>query len=753
MTVDQELFGDLLPTYLTRFVGRSREISEIETLLRDDRLVTICGAGGSGKTRLAIEVAKRWRSAAPTRDAHWVPLAAIGDPAAVQRALANALGVPAPGSDPMLALINTLRTRRALVLLDNCEHVAGACRDLLEHLMSRCPALTVLTTSREPLGLTDERVFPIPPLGSAGDLFVDRAATVSPVYTLTDSNAATIGQICERLDGLPLAIELAASWIRVLSASDLLAELDKSLDVLTSDGAPVERRHRSMSAVLDSSWQWLGDDERRILAALGVFVGGFSREAAESVAGASLASLAALVERALIQRLPDVTGGTRYQVHELVRSYALQRLERDGENSAESVRSRHFDFFLTLVERADAVWETPDGPAWLSRVQLDQANVDAAMRWVLEGGHTDRALRMAAGLFSFWIFTSIPAYYSTILHRTLSLPAQSEAPSAVRARAEALNVAGFAAIATGDLHSARSRFADDLALCERLEDPVLVARALRGLAHALLLSGELDAARKHIERSLTVSRSANDLRGVAWSAHDLGEWELASGHLERAEDQLTEALRQLSESGIAVGAYRCEVLLGTVHVTREDWVAALACFSRAIETATILHFTVRVPIVFEGLAEVAAALRRPEVAAQLFGAAATWRDRHGFPRQHYFNAAYKRGVTQTRRQVTDSDWAANHAVGSDWNSTQALQAADAAIRDLSLVLERRAVGLTEREVAVLRLVALGLSNHDIADRLVVSPRTVHAHLRSIFDKLGVSTRTAAAHEATRLNLV
>ena len=409
--------------------------------------------------------------------------------------------------------------------------------------------------------------------GEGADLFLDRAVTVASAYALTDANIATIRRICERLDGLPLAIELAASWIRVLSAADLLAEIEKGTDVLTSDSAPVAGRHRSMRAVLDSSWQCLGYDDRQVLAALGVFAGGFTRDAAETVAGASLSTLASLIERSLIQRLPDSTGGTRYQVHELVRSYALDRLQRDGEDRADDVRSRHLDFFLSLVERANAVWESPEGPLWLSRIRLDQANIDVAMSWALERQDADRALRMAACMYSYWIFSSVPAHYSSVLDRALLLPAQSEEPKAVRIRAEALNVAGFAAIASGDLRLARSRFVDDLALCERLEDPLLISMALRGLAHTLLRMGELETARDHIERSLVVSRSADDLRGVAWATHDLGELEFASGHMDRAEALLLEAMAQFSEFGSLFGTYRSEILLGNVHATREDWPA------------------------------------------------------------------------------------------------------------------------------------------------------------------------------------
>ncbi|HET9648082.1 MAG TPA: LuxR C-terminal-related transcriptional regulator [Microlunatus sp.] len=767
MSVDHELFADALPTYLTRFVGRRREMGELAARLEGARLVTVCGVGGAGKTRLAIEVAKRWRATHPGVDVHWIPLATITDPDAVPRSVAAALGLDAgSGLDPLTGAIDVLRDRPVVLVLDNCEQVAGACREMVPLLSGACRGLTVLATSREPLGGPIEQVFPIPPLGTAGDsaahgqpggeaaeLFVDRAITAAPVYALTGSNAATVRNICARLDGLPLAIELAASWIRVLSAEDLLAEIDKSMEVLTTQSPLVAGRHRSLHAVLASSWQWLGENERRVLSALGVFVGGFTREAAQAVSGASLASLAALVERSLIQRLPDATGGTRYQVHELVRAYALERLAGEGSTAVADVRSRHFDVFLTIVERADAVWEASDGPRGLRLVRDDQANIDAAMRWALERQDTDRALRMAAGLFSFWIFTSVPTQYSTTLDRALNLPARPEDATALRVRAGALVVAGHAAIATGDLVLARSRFNDGLALAERLEDPVLIGTALRGLAHALLICGELGPTRDHIERSLSISRSVDDRRGIAWSIHDLAELELANGRLERSEMLLEQAMHQFSELGNVIGTYRSEVLLGTIYAAREDWSTALSAFGRALTSASTMHIGPRVAVLFEGVAQIAAALRAPELATQLLGSAESWRRAHGFPRQQHFAASYQRVLSHTRRQLTDQAWQDHHAAGAGWTSVEALQHAASCVVELGSTLERRAVGLTEREMSVLRLLAPGLSNDAIAARLAISPRTVHAHLRSIFDKLGVSTRTAAVHEATRLDLV
>jgi predicted ATPase len=407
VTVDKELFADTLPTYLTRFVGRDREISTVLSMLDPGRLVTVCGVGGSGKTRLAIEVAKRSRSPSKGTDdpeAYWVPLGAVVDPIEVRAAVASGIGLPGQlGDRPLAPIVRALTDRRALLVLDNCEQVAAACQELVDSLLTACPTVTVLATSRIPLGLPGEQVFAVPPMGGgplradsfgsdAIALFLDRARSVAGAYALTEHNVKTLSEICDVLHGLPLAIELAASWIRVLSPHDLLDHLRRADTALTSDTALVEDRHRSLAVILDSSWHWLNPRERTVLSTLAIFVGGFTREAAEAVADADLGVLAALAERSLIQRLPDARGGSRYQVHELIRHHALRQVGDDR-----PIRRRHFTYFLELVESRETSWNTQLEPLWSDPIQADLANMSAAMMWVLDQGDAERALRLAVG--------------------------------------------------------------------------------------------------------------------------------------------------------------------------------------------------------------------------------------------------------------------------------------------------------------------------------------------------------------------
>jgi predicted ATPase len=279
MTVDKELFGDTLPTYLTRFVGRDREIATVLSLLHPGRLVTISGVGGAGKTRLAIEVARQSRARSGAIQVYWVPLDAVVDPTDVRATVATGIGLPGEvGDRPLAPILRALTEQRALLVLDNCEQVSGACRELVGSLLTSCPTVTVLATSRIPLELPAENVFAVPPMGGsplgsdplqsdAIAIFLDRATSVAGGYALTEHNAKTLSDICHALHGLPLGIELAASWIRVLSPRDLLDHLREADTALVSDTAFVEDRHRSLAVILDSSWHWLSPRERTVLSA------------------------------------------------------------------------------------------------------------------------------------------------------------------------------------------------------------------------------------------------------------------------------------------------------------------------------------------------------------------------------------------------------------------------------------------------------------------------------------------------------
>lgn len=325
------------PRYPTRFVGRRAEAAALQAVLQPGRLVTVVGLGGAGKTRLAAELVR-------DEDCVWVDLSTATNPDEVASRVAEALGIPAGGgADATVGVVNALRDQPSLLVLDNCEVQLAPCRVLVDSLLVELDAFTILATSRMPLASPYEWLYPLPPLAEGNELFADRAARVG--YAPLAVDAGAVSELCRRVGGSPLAIELLAAWAHVKTPVELLASQSEELATRT---LTVQPRHRDMTAVLDASMALLSSDQQRVLAALGVFAGGFTAEAAESVAQTDLGTLAVLVERGLIFRDPTARG--RFAVHELVRSHALARLRSDGAGSEDRVRRRHFDYFVGLAE-------------------------------------------------------------------------------------------------------------------------------------------------------------------------------------------------------------------------------------------------------------------------------------------------------------------------------------------------------------------------------------------------------------------
>lgn len=775
------------PSYLTRFVGREQEAAALRLLISpaggvsapdssSRRLITLCGPGGSGKTRLALEVVTSLGAddehvgPCPVDAVHWVALGSITQPSQVGRAVAAAFGgAVAMTVDPMKGVIRAMYGHPALLVLDTCEHLVDGCRDLVAALLQACPWLVVVATSRTPLGLTDETVFPVPPLRSssagsdamptqgslseAEQLFLDRAALGSGRGATAGVAADAIGMICRRLDGSPLAIELAASWMRVLTPDDLLAELDRGMTILSSSLPNLDERHRSMNAVLQSSWQRLTDEDRAVLGGLSVFAGNFSREAAEAVAGAVLSSLSSLAEKSLIQRLPSFASETRYHIHELVRQHALERLAADDPEQGNRLRRAHLDYVVAMVERAQQAWDTPDEDVWLERLRTDQANVDAALLWALDHVYTEQALRLAAGLFAFWIYTSSPALYRVPLERALALPWDETSPTTMRARARALNVAGYATASVSDHRAAFLRFDEALALYSRLGDENLCAWVLRGRSFTARLAGKLDESHEDEMRSLEICRRTGDGPGESWSVFDLGEIAYCRSDLDQAEKLVGQGLGLFEERGIWFGAYRALVVLGDVDARRARWPQAIRHYEEALVRQRRSRFVARGAEILEGLAGVAAALQEWVTAARLLGAAQEWRSTFKFTRDLPHRRDVERAETSVRRGLTAAAWSAHYEAGRRLTSGVALEEAEQRCSELIDIWTARDAHLTQRQHEVLHALASGLSNAEIAAQLVLSTRTVDAHLRCIFDKLGVSSRTAAARRAAELHLI
>jgi len=460
-----------MPVQLTSFVGREKEKAEVERLLRTTRLLTLTGAGGAGKTRLALQAAAHLLD--EFKDGVWfVDLAPISEPTLVPHAVATAMKIPEQQGRPTLtALSEYLHPRQLLLILDNCEHLLVACAGLADALLRACPHLKILTTSRQPLEVEGETTWRVPSLplpdvqqrmlspeglraNDAVRLFVERASAASPEFGLTDRNAMVVAKVCNRLDGIPLAIELAAARVRTMSVERIVERLDDRFRLLATGGSTALPRHRTLRGAMDWSYDLLSEAERAMLRRLSVFAGGFTLDAAEGVcAGDSvqrddvLPLLTQLVDKSLVV-LYEHDGTERYRLLETVRQYTADKLAESGESA--DTRRRHRDWYLALALQADAELRGPTQRVWIARLEAERDNVRAALAWSLSEDGGEAGLRLAGAMAWFWVMQANVNEGREWLEKALS-SVREPSPAA---RAKALNGAGIMAWRQGDLVAA-----------------------------------------------------------------------------------------------------------------------------------------------------------------------------------------------------------------------------------------------------------------------------------------------------------
>ena len=663
------------PVALASFVGREHEVAEVGRLLASTRLVTLTGAGGSGKTRLAIAAVQAHAPAARS----WIELAGIAEPALVPQHVAEHLGLrELRGGAALEACVARLRDEPHLLVLDNCEHLIDAAARLVEALLVACPHLQVLATSREPLAVAGERAWLVPGLSlppreapsepSASDalrLFVERARDVQPGFTLDASNAATIAEICRRVDGLPLAIELAAARVRLLSPRAILARLHDSFRLLTSGSRSAIPRHQTLRATMDWSYALLAPEEQGLLDRLSVFSGGFTLDAAEAActdaqlgAEGVLDVLARLVDRSLVT-MREVDGSARYALLEIVRQYAAERLRARGDES--ELQRRHAAYVTTLLADAEPHWIRASRPPWLARVHRELDNIRLALAWTRDHAPALH-LELTGRLCWFWFASGAWAEAREWSEGALALPVAT-APS--RARAATLFSAAVIACMQADAAVARPWLEEVIALAGAHGDAQLVAYARNYLGMALVHLQD-PASEAEIEAALTWFRTHQDRYGARLSLLLLGSLEIVRGNVARAVSLFEEGVAVAREFGLPRELAIALQMLASAALQRDqpaDADRAAAWLHDALVALTQdpqYYFLARS---LDMIGVLAARRGDAEDAARLMGAAETARRRIGarvFPLDHRIVAPW---IAQLRTSLGDAGFDAAFAAG------------------------------------------------------------------------------------------
>jgi len=766
-----------LPAEVTSFVGRRHELVGVRRMLATSRLVTLTGAGGVGKTRLAQRIGLDMRRAFP--DGVWlVELAELRDPDLVAVTVAEALGIReesvSPGAPGLAAF---LADQHALLIFDNCEHLVGACSDLAETLLRSCPGLRILVTSRQALRIAGEATLTVHPLSvpdpdeactpadlsryESASLLVERATAVLPGFAVTEENCATISALCQALEGMPLAIELAVARLRVLTLDEILARLTDRYRLLTAGARNAPARQQTLRALIDWSWDLCSEPERVLWSRLSVFSGGLELDAVEYVAADEtlpadtiLDLVASLVDKSVLARTGDCPRA-RYKMLEVVREYGAARLAGAGEQ--DRIARRHCDWFARFAAYGDAHWASHAQVDLIGRLRVEQANLRVALEYAVTAAPPEVALRFAADLQNNWFVRGFLSEGRHWLDRALAMPAPRH-----WTRVKALRVAGWIACVQSDPARAHALLADARSLAMTL--PPSAELAFLPLIEGNLASfgGDYAKALPLFEEALARFRELGSLSGEMWTLSVLG---LARG---LAKDDPTDGYPALTEC-LDLAAAHGEVwwrsfalwALSVLRWLAGDGPGAAKAAKESLEAGKrVKDEQFSLGLALETLSWVSATERRDQRAAQLLGAAERlWqatqtslaaftglRDYHDESMaairmrlgDKAFDAAFRRGtelstaetVSMALERPAPASAPTPRAAPADTRPTPDAQLAE--------------LGLTRREREVITLIAQGLSNREIAARLVVAQRTAEGHVENILSKLGFTSRAQVA---------
>lgn len=806
-----------LPAQATGFVGRDTELAELRSLVPGgSRLVTVVGPGGIGKSRLALQVAAE--ALGDVSDGVWLAeLAPVGEPELVARTVAAVLGVrEEPGRPVLDTLIDAAGDRYLLLVLDNAEHVLDAAAKLADAIVRSCPRVCLLVTSREPLGIAGEHVFRVPPMAvppadlavpaqlagfESVQLFTQHAVMHRQDFAIDDASAAAVASVCVRLDGIPLALELAAARLGSLSAAEISSRLDQRFRLLTGGSRTALPRHQTLRALIDWSYDLLNPEERIVFGRLSVFAGGWTLEAAEAVAGAKdtagwqvLDHVAALAGKSLVQA-EEVHGSTRYRLLETIRHYAAEHLALRGGSELDETRAVHRDYYLDLVETAGPHLRGWDEAVWLDRIEVEFDNIRAALAFsVADPVNAEPGLRLAAGLHWFCNMRGHGGEVLEALNALLERPG-ARVPTLALARAlvvcchlrnyfgsdpavpsmasEALGIArdladdAVAADALaqlcwwrfehGDLPAALAQIGEAVALARAAGDPRLIAAVVSRRAVFESEAGDLDAAVADQEEAIALSRAAGDSYRLAITLANLGVDEHAMGKLHAARAHLQEASTLAGTHGYQTLSVGLRQNLGFVDLIDAHPGNARRHFTASLAEARTTGITTYVPGALLGLALVAGAGDDPTVAAILHGAADERYERAGRGFETIETRLRSRDHAHLRATLGDAAFEAAYSRGRTLSQADAIALAAGPGPGRAPALAAPAAGpatgggstrsLSDREREIVALLAGGATDGQIAERLVLSVNTIRSHLDRIRDKTGARRRVDLARYA------
>jgi predicted ATPase/DNA-binding SARP family transcriptional activator/DNA-binding CsgD family transcriptional regulator len=773
-----------LPLARTSFIGRKRETLEVKRLLSMTRLLTLTGVGGSGKTRLALKVASDLAGAYP--DGAWlVELAALSDPALVPQAVAKALRArEQPGRPLTETLEDALRARRMLLVVDNCEHLIEAVVRLVDALLDSCPKLRVLATSRETLSAAGEVAWVVPSLTmpetptaeklegyESVRLFIERASQRDPAFVLTPRNGPAIAHVCRRLEGIPLAIELAAARVGVLSVERIAERLDDSLRLLTAGGRTALPRHRTLRATLDWSYELLEEPEQKLFGRLSVFAGGLTLEAAEAVgAGDGLAQhdildlLSKLVDKSLVvaEASPGEEEELRYRMLEPIRQYGQEHLEESGE--AQWVRERHAEYYLALAEGADSQEAERElnaarPVAWLKRMESEHGNLRAALSWSLDedawpdGGRAAQlGLRLAVALWWFWHTRDYLTEGRRYLERAGS---RMSNPTTTHFRARALDGAAWLALYQGDQGESKALIEEALALYRELQDEEGIASGLTDLGLVAVL-GQWDdiPLQAVLEELVELKPRLKNRNTLAYLLMLEGMIAMSRDDMEHSVTLHEQSLELFREIRNTQGMITCLGHLGLLALIRGDYESAPSLLRESLRLAWELDYKQSIQHCLYTLACVTAYLEQPVRAAKLWGVVEGMEEAYGAHLTPVILSLtdYEGHLSRGRSQLGEEGFAVAWAQGKAMSLGQAVEYAlsDEEERESSTpateqpLADERTERLTRREQEVALLVARGLTNRQIAQELSVSRNTANNHVARILRKLGLRSRAQIA---------